>query len=239
MRSKKQYDHHRSNVFVYKTITASSPFIEVDLKLSPQQMLMFIHGLKYVTPCQSRFSRQSIDDRVTEQYESISTTVQSCLRDHQMSTTDDRANEAFAALKCILKECHSKPVPSYLMRRAKHERNVVRSIKRLLRGRNDIVVRRTDKCKVFYIGKADDFSRKAEEYMSRTEAYEEISDGRCPLADNLRAAQTLLDYLLLKRALTKRQHQKLLPKLNKLELAYYHGLPKPHKVKSSYLSCLV
>ena len=69
MRLKKQYDRHRSNVFVYKTITASSPFIEVDLKLSPQQMLMFIHGLKYVTPCQSRFSRQSIDDRVTEQYE--------------------------------------------------------------------------------------------------------------------------------------------------------------------------
>ena len=191
MRSKKQYDHHRSNVFVYKTITASSPFIEVDLKLSPQQMSMFIHGLKYVMPCQSRLSRQSIDDRVTEQYESISTTVQSCLRDHQMSTPDDRA---------------------------KHERNVVRGIRRLLRGRNDIVVRRTDKCKVFYIGKADDFTRKAEEYMSRTEAYEEISDGHCLLADNLRAVQTLLDYLLLKRALTKSQHQRLLPKLNKLEL---------------------
>ena len=44
--------------------------------------------------------------------------------------------------------------------------------------------------------------------MSRTEAYEEISDGRCPLADNLRAVQTLLDYLLLKRVLTKSQHQK-------------------------------
>ena len=207
MRLKKQYDHHRSNVFVYKTITASSSFIEVDLKLSPQQMLMFIHGLKYVTSCQSRFSRQSSDDCVTKQYESI-------------STTDDRAKQAFSALKCILKECHSKLVPSYLMRRAKYERNIVRGIKRLLRGRNDIVVRRTDKCKVFYIGKADDFARKAEEYMSRTEAYEEISNGRCPIADNLRAVQTLLDYLLLKRALTKRQHQKLLPKLNKLELAY-------------------
>ena len=209
------------------------------MKLSPRQMLMFIHGLKYVMPCQSRFSRQSIDERVTEEYESISTTVQSCLRDHQMSTTDDRAKQAFSALKCILKECHSKRVPFYLMKRAEGERIVVRSIKGLLHRRKDIVIRRTDKCKVFYIGKADDFARKAEEYMSRTEAYEEISDGRCPLADNLRAVQALLDYLLLKRALTKSQHQKLLPKLNKLELAYYHGLPKSHKVNSLYLSCLV
>ena len=54
-------------------------------------MLMFIHGLKYVMPCQSRFSRQSIEQRVIEQFESISTTVQSCLRDHHTSTTDDRA----------------------------------------------------------------------------------------------------------------------------------------------------
>ena len=123
--------------------------------------------------------------------------------------------------------------------RAENERDGVRGIKQLLRGRNDIVVRRTDKCKVFYIGKGDDFARKAEEYMSRTAAYEEISDGRCPLAANLRAAQTLHDYRLLKRALTKSQHQRLLPKLEKLELAYYHGLPKPHKVKSSYLSCLI
>jgi hypothetical protein len=162
-------------------------------------MLMFIHGLKYVTPCQSRFSRQSIDERVIEQYENISTIVQSCLHDHQMSTTDDRTKQAFTASQCISKECHLKTVPSYLMRRAEHERNVVRGIKRLLLGRNDIVVRRTDKCKVFYIGKAED-------YMSRTAAYEEISDGCCPLADNLRAMQTLLDYLLLKHALTKRQH---------------------------------
>ena len=200
---------------------------------------MFIHALKYVMPCQSRFSRQSIDERVAEQYERISTTVQSCLRDHQMSTTDDRAKQAFSALKCILKECHSKSVAPYLMKRAEGERKVVRSIKRLLHRRNDIAIRRTDKCKVFYIGKADDFARKVEEYMSRTEAYEEISDGRCPLVDNLPAVQTLLDYLLLKRSLTRSQHKRLLTKLNKLELAYYHGLPKPHKVKFSYLSCLI
>ena len=230
MRQKKQHDHHRSNVFVYKTITASSPFIEVDLNLTPQQMLMFIRGLKYIIPCQSRFSRQSVDELVTQQYQSISTTVKNCLQDHRMSITDERAKHAFSALQCLLYELHSQPVPKNLLRRAKHEYKIVRTIQHLLRQRPDIVIRRTDKCKVFYIGKSDDFARKAEEYMLKTEAYEEITSGYCPLADNLRAVQTLLNYLLSRHALTKKQSQMLSPNLNKLELAHYHGLPKPHKV---------
>jgi len=66
--------------------------------------------------------------------------------------------------------------------------------------------------------------------MVKTEAYEEITNGRCPLADNLYAVQTLLDYLLKKNALTKQQHNKISPKLNNLQLDHYNGLPKPHKV---------
>ncbi|CAF4053490.1 unnamed protein product, partial [Adineta steineri] len=73
---------------------------------------------------------------------------------------------------------------------------LVQYVQRLIRQRSDIVIRRTDKRKVFYIGKAVDFERKAEEYMLKTEAYEEIKNGRCPLADNLHAVQTLFDYLV-------------------------------------------
>ncbi|CAF1207319.1 unnamed protein product [Didymodactylos carnosus] len=65
--------------------------------------------------------------------------------------------------------------------------------------------------------------------MLRTQAYEEITDDHCPLADNLRAVQTLLDYLVTKNGLTKKQCHYLLPKLGNLELRHYHGLPKPHK----------
>ena len=46
---------HRSQIFIYRTITASLPFIEVDLNLTAQQMSMFINGLKYIIPCQKRF----------------------------------------------------------------------------------------------------------------------------------------------------------------------------------------
>ena len=168
----------RSNhPFIYKTITASSPFIEVDLKLTPAQMSMFINGFKYIIPCQSRFSRQSIEQIVTEQYQKISTPVKHCLKDHRIPMNDDRTKQAFSALERILHEFQSQRVSIRVGKRAQCEYKVVQSIQRLIR-------RRTDKNKVFYVGKAVDFERKAEEYMLKTEAYEEIRNGRCPLADN-------------------------------------------------------
>ncbi|CAF1153797.1 unnamed protein product [Rotaria sordida] len=137
---------------------------------------------------------------------------------------------AFSTLEQTLRDLYSKPLSRKLLRRAQYEYKTIRSIQRLMSKRPDIVIRRTDKSKVFYIGKLDDFERKAQEYMLKTQAYEEITDGRCPLADNLRAVQTLLDYLVSKNGLTKKQCNYLLPKLGNLELGHYHGLPKPHKV---------
>ena len=80
---KKHFRRRRSNIFIYTKITASLPFIEVDLNLTPRQISMFINGLKYVIPCQTRFSRQkSIDDTIAELYETLSTTVKECLKDN-------------------------------------------------------------------------------------------------------------------------------------------------------------
>ena len=228
---KKQFRCRRSHhPFISKTITASSPFIEVDLKLTPAQMAMLVNGFKYIIPCQSRFSRQPIDQILTEQYQKISSRVKDCLKDHRISIHDARTKQAFSVLERIIHEFQSQKISKKLGRRAQHEYKIVRSIQRLLHRRSDIVVRRTDKNKVFYIGKAIDFERKAEDYMLKTEAYEEITNGLCPLADNSKSVQTLLDYLLTKHALTKKQRDQLYPKEDKLELGHYHGLPKPHKV---------
>lgn len=229
---KKQLNR-RSNIFIYRTITASSPFIEVDLQLTPQQMSMFIHGLKYIIPCQSRLSRKFIDQLVHEQYEQICQIVKECLKDHRMSSKDERAKQAFTALENLLYVTYSKQSSSRsLQRRARREFKTIKNVKSIMQQRPDIVIRRTDKSKVFYIGKSDDFERKAHEYMIKTEAYEEIMDGHCPLADNLHAVQTLLDYLVAKKAITKQQHGRLLPNMNKVELAHFHAVPKPHKVNS-------
>ena len=121
-----------------------------------------------------------------------------------------------------------------VLRTARRELQILRGIKGILKNRPDIVIRRTDKCKVLYVRRADDFSRKTAEYMTKTEAYEELKTGQSPLAEMVQAMRSLLNYLFSKNALTKKQCQYLSPKMDQLELGHYHGLPKPHKVRSYF-----
>ncbi|CAF3912342.1 unnamed protein product [Rotaria sp. Silwood1] len=193
-------------------------------------MSMLMNGFKYIIPCQSRLcSRQSINEIIQEQYQKIASTVKDCLNDHRIPIASERTTQIFSELERTLHQLQTQKLSKVLEKRAQYEYKIVRTIQRLIHRRKDIVVRRTDKNKVFYIGKAIDFERKAEEYMLKTDAYQEIPDGHCPLADNLHAVKTLLDYLLGKHALTKNQYNQLSPNLKNLELGHYHGLPKPHK----------
>lgn len=226
----KQSYNHRSKVSFYTRITASLPIIDVDLCMNSKQMRMLIKGFKYVPLCQYRFARKSIDELVTEQHHSLSITIKNCLNDFQISTIDERRRQAFQVLRQLLFECYSKSIPKKLELRAKQEKQIVRSIQRVLMQRSDVVIRRTDKSKVFYIGQAVDFERKAQEYMSKTNAYEEIMNGRCPLKDHLCIVENLLKYFASKNILTIQQRNRLMPSLQTLELGHYHGLPKPHKV---------
>ncbi|CAF4991060.1 unnamed protein product, partial [Rotaria sp. Silwood1] len=219
----------RSNLSIYTNITASSPFIETDLNLSLIQMSMLIKGLKYIPPCQSRFSRQSIDAIVNEQYKTLRTIVQGCLDDHRMQLVEPREKEGFPSLKRILYELQSKKLPCKLEIRARRERKVVQSIINILRQRPDITVRRTDKSKVFYVGNATVFAEKASKYMIETKAYQEISNEHCILSESHHLVTTLLVSLLKKGAINQEQHKNMSPKTDTLELAHLHFIPKPHK----------
>ena len=117
-------------------------------------------------------SRKPIEQAVGKQYQKISEIIKSCLWDHRISTNDERARQAFLALEHILPTYQLKKLPRKLRLRARQEHRLVQSIQCLLRRRSDIVIRRTDKSKVFYIGKATDFVHKTQEYMLKTQAYE-------------------------------------------------------------------
>lgn len=133
-------------------------------------------------------------------------------------------------MKNLIHSVYSKPLPKALKLKAQREHAIVKSIQKILRQRPDIVIRRTDKSKVFYIGKASDLERKAEEYMMKTKAYDDVTNFGCPLIDNVNAVEKLLNTFLQKGVLTKQQHKRLIVKPEKLELAHFHTLPKPHKV---------
>ena len=235
----KQFRRRRSKISIYTQITASLPFIEVDLNLTPQQISLLINGLKYIRPCQSRSSRQSMEQILTEQYQTISRTVKDCLNDHRMATADARAQQAFSELKRTVDELPLKKVPKKLVLRAEREQKLVRRIQRLVRQRPDVVVCQVDKAKTLYFGDAALMTRKAHDYMVKANAYQEITDGRCPLADNFNAVQKLIDDIVRTKGLTEKQAKKLRPALITLELAHYHNLPKIHKVSRLHSLCSI
>ena len=156
---------------------------------------MFINGFQYIIPCQCRFSRTSIDQIIAEQYQNVSTIIKDCLKDNRIPITDQWAKQAFSALESIFKELQSRRISTRIRIRAQREYKLVKSIQWPLRQRPDIVIRRTDKNKIFYIGKAIDFQRKSEEYMQKTEAYEKMTNNRCPLVEHLSTVQNLSNYL--------------------------------------------
>ena len=63
---------------------------------------MFIKGLNYITPSQSRFSRKTIDEIVNEQYATLRSTAQGCLDDHRVIACTPQERDAFPALKRML-----------------------------------------------------------------------------------------------------------------------------------------
>ncbi|CAF4568315.1 unnamed protein product, partial [Didymodactylos carnosus] len=137
--------HCRSTIDIYSKISSLVPFIETELNLTPQQLSIFMNGLQYITPCQSRFSPKSIDEIVRIEFERISAPIKECLGKNQMSITDGRANQAFSELERIIYELYTKPLPPKLYRHAQREHKLVKHLQQLLQSRPDIIVLPIDK----------------------------------------------------------------------------------------------
>ncbi|CAF1534896.1 unnamed protein product, partial [Rotaria sordida] len=65
--------------------------------------------------------------------------------------------------------------------------------------------------------------------MTKTNAYQEITNGICSLADDLHSVLTLLDYLLKHNRITKEQYKQMYPNLKTLDLAHIYLNLKVHK----------
>ena len=88
---------------------------------------MFTNGLKYIIPCQSRFSRQSKKKMIHMAYDTVLTSVKRCLDSNQMSITDERAKQSFSELERIIQDLYRKPLPRRLYRRTQREHKQVKT----------------------------------------------------------------------------------------------------------------
>ena len=152
------------------------------------------------------------------------------LNNNCMSATDARANEFFDTLKNLLRQNYTKPLSPRLYARAKHDHRMIRSIRRI-RKKQNLIIQRTDKSKVFHVGTAASYHTKSIAYMAKTNAYKQIENNSNPCMQHFRRVITFLDPLLKKKAIDLTIWKRWMrPDVNIVELAHLYFLPKPHKI---------
>jgi hypothetical protein len=170
----------------YWDILPSSPIIEVYSKLTSEQLALLARGPKYVPPCQIRFYNQEKREKlIDEEHKSMMNTITEFFRQHNYSISDKRLKEFEIDLKKLFQHLYTTKLSRKLYASAKRQHKLVMGIRRYLRQHPEVILRRTDKSKVFHLGDANDYHEKVLQYMQETEAYEEITSGVSPLGANL------------------------------------------------------
>jgi hypothetical protein len=90
------------------------------------------------------------------------------------------------------------------------------------------VIRKTDKSKVFHLGKMDDYKMKAQMYMTKTKAYQDLGMTN-PLESLVERTNNFLLGLSVNKHINQKQYEKLKVNKEEAELAHLYFLPKPHK----------
>ena len=213
--------------------------MEVASSLSSRQLAFLANGPKYIPACQSRFSRLPVDSIITREHQQLVECFKPGFTDNCVSISDQRAIQFFASIETLLRQLHTKTLPSRTLTRAQYDHRMTTSIYRVL-NKGEIILRRTDKSKVFHVGSAASYRQKSFDYMLKTQAYQTIESGINPCLNHLREVLALVDPLLEKKRgidldLWK---QNMRPNPARIELAHLYFIPKPHKVSTSYSECL-
>ena len=127
------------------------------------------------------------------------------------------------SLEKILTDCHASHPPSVQLKEINNLRNKVKATR--------TVIRKTDKAKVFHLGKSDDYRVKAQAYMTKTKACQELVE--LNLLESLaERTNSFLRDLLVNKHITQRHYEKI--KVNKEEpkIAHLYVLSKTHKPRT-------
>lgn len=191
-------------------------------------------GPSYIRPNQTYlYSRTHQEKQVEREYNRIlDVVVPFLVRVHHMSPTSTVLKQFSHQLATYLCERYMSTVSYVDAHRTRQERQLIQSIECRLKKYNQIL-RVTDKGGIFHIGDAKDYEQKADAYRQKTGAYVELETN--PLWPAFDKVVHLLNDLRSKKHILAWQLNKMMPKRDKIELAYLYFVPKPHKVISEYL----
>ncbi len=132
----------------------------------------------------------------------------------------DKLDTFIRSLDTELTQIHNDSNPSDNLK-------ICRSLEKKLE-KSNIILRKTDKSKVFHMGNAHDYEEKVKQYMAKTDAYESLGD-KNPLKDLISQTNSMLKGLLNGNHIDSQLYKKLEVDADKAELAHLYFLPKAHK----------
>jgi hypothetical protein len=124
-------------------------------------------------------------------------------------------------LESALTLIHSRSTPSWYCSQLENFRKKLND--------TETVLRKTDKSKVFHLGKTEDYRLKAQAYMTKTRAYERLDGQVNPLVSLVERTNHLLHELWSGKHISQNQYEKLKVDPNETQLAHLYFLPKAHK----------
>ncbi|CAF1488392.1 unnamed protein product [Adineta steineri] len=151
-------------------------------------------------------------------------------RFHEKKVNPGRpAQEFINELDLILQNYHDIHTnPRLSISKRKNYHRIVKRLKYKLRLAN-VIIRKTDKSKVFHLGTSEHYDQQSIEYMERTKAYECIGSID-PLPKLIQHTNEYLLGLRLKKWISQKQYEQLcLKQTDDIELAHLYYLPKAHK----------
>ena len=153
------------------------------------------------------------------------------VRVHHMSNTSPVIKEFSRQIETYLHQQYMAPLSYCNTYRIHREFNLIQSIQSRLR-KGKYILRVSDKSGMFHIGHATDYEQKAEAYRQKTGAYCELEHD--PLWTIFDKVVSLLNNLRSKDHIRVWQLNKMMPKRDKVQLAYLYFIPKSHKVVSEF-----
>ncbi|CAF1516179.1 unnamed protein product, partial [Adineta ricciae] len=248
---RRRNDRPDSNSIVGRGFLAPTIINEAQVKLTEDEYQLLKLGPRFIYNDPKTASRRRLIELATVQRKIEA-------RFHEKKVSPGRPVHQFIAeLDILLQNLHDIPVksnprlnqslqqrqhvldiPNYmiissqpqLIRSSKTKRNYDRLVKRLKHKfrLTDIVLRKTDKSKVFHLGKVDDYNKKSNDYMDKTQAYQCLGT-QDPLPDLIQRTNKYLLDLRLAKWITQKQYEQLCVNQQEVELAHLYYLPKAHK----------
>ncbi|CAF1307631.1 unnamed protein product, partial [Rotaria sordida] len=141
-------------------------------QLIDEQIKLLNRDPTYVPPCQIYVSSSfiSMNDVTQKQYKLLQHHLSILFAKHNTNTSEGMFINK--DIKDTFINYFSLPLPLSLYQRVLHEKQLVESIREHLQMNNLILRRTADETNVFYLENQKDFDEKANEFMTKTDAFE-------------------------------------------------------------------